>query len=166
MERKYVFRPIRRCEIAKAFEIVLKRIRWMDANGIRQWNVTDYAEVYPIAYYEECFENGELFVLADDKEILCIGVLKDSDAYWAKHNDSVDALYLHNLASEPDAKGAGSRFLAYAEAHARKCGKRCFRLDSAEDNPALAQFYGKRGYAPVGRCVDGPYVGILREKKL
>lgn len=140
----------------------------MDANGIRQWNVFNYTEVYPIAYYEECCENGELFVLADANgtEILCIGALKTADEYWAALPDDGDALYLHNLASEPDAKGAGSRFLAYAEDYARKLGKQRFRLDSAEDNLALAQFYEDRGYAAVGRCVDEPYVGILREKRL
>lgn len=27
--------------------LVIKRIKWMDSVGIKQWNVTNYMEVYP-----------------------------------------------------------------------------------------------------------------------
>jgi hypothetical protein len=30
----------------------------------------------------------------------------------------------------------------------------------------LREYYTARGYIPVGRCIDGAYDGILREKKL
>ena len=41
-----------------------------------------------------------------------------------------------------------------------------FRLDSAVDNDALTQYYESQGFLPVGECEDGPYRGILRQKKL
>lgn len=168
MKRRYIFRRIESHDIPDAFIIVLERIRWMDENGIRQWNVTDYTTAYPLAYYEKCCENGELFVLADAEsgEIVCLGALKSSDAFWKSFPDFGDALYLHNFASKPTAKGVGSQFLSLAEAFAVQSGKRRLRLDSAEDNLALARFYESRGYVSVGRCTDGPYTGILREKKL
>lgn len=35
----------------------------MDEKGLKQWNATDYLEVYPAAYYRKLEENGNLFVL-------------------------------------------------------------------------------------------------------
>ncbi len=40
------------------------------------------------------------------------------------------------------------------------------RLDSSKGNATLAAFYENLGYLPVGKCKDGVYEGILREKKL
>ena len=45
-------------------------------------------------------------------------------------------------------------------------GKTRFRLDSADDNAFLADYYTALGYKPVGICTDGLYTGILREKVL
>lgn len=170
MENRYTFRPIRREELPEMFVIILGRVKWMDEVGIQQWNVTGYAEVYPLSYYEEKHEKGEVFVLEDTEsgEILCAGVLRNEDERWNHVCDSTDgsALYLHNFASRVSAKGTGSIFLDLAEKFATGAGKEYFRLDSADDNEALTAYYANRGYIPRGECIDGPYTGILREKKL
>ena len=170
MKNRYIFRPIKREEIPEMFEIILERVKWMDEAGIQQWNVTGYAEVYPLSYYEEKHDKGEVFVLEDaaSGEILCAGVLRNEDERWNHVCDSADgsAYYLHNFASQVSAKGAGSIFLEFAERYAAKQGKKYFRLDSADDNEFLTHYYVSRGYTPAGTCIDGPYTGILREKRL
>lgn len=37
---------------------------------------------------------------------------------------------------------------------------------AAEDNQTLAAYYAAQGFQPVGRCQDGPYHGVLRQKSL
>jgi hypothetical protein len=163
---KEQFRGITRDELDEAIALIRARVAWMDAVGIRQWNVTDYMGVYPRSYFEQIFVGGELFALYDAAgRMLAVGALKQADERWQDAEDA-DAFYLHHFASAVDCPGAGSRFLACAEQYAKTAGKQYFRLDSAIDNPKLEQYYSKRGYRPVGQCVDGAYVGILREKKL
>ena len=41
-EEKYLFRKATFDEVQAVFHLVLDCIRWMEAVGIRQWNVTDY----------------------------------------------------------------------------------------------------------------------------
>ena len=170
MENKYIFRRIRTEEISEMFDIILERVKWMDEVGIKQWNVTGYAATYPLPYYEEKHEKGEVFVLEDvqSRRIVCAAVLRNEDERWDHVCDSTDgsALYLHNFASRVWAKGAGSIFLEDAEDYAAKQGKKYFRLDSADDNEFLTRYYSSRGYVPAGTCIDGPYTGILREKRL
>ncbi len=170
MENKYIFRQIKKEELPEMFDIILDRVKWMDEVGIKQWNVTGYAEVYPLPYYEEKHEKGEVFVLEDreSSKIVCAAVLRNEDERWDHVCNSTDglALYLHNFASRTDAKGTGSIFLKLAEEYAAGIGKEYFRLDSADDNATLTRYYESRGYTPVGNCIDGPYTGILREKRL
>ena len=39
--------------VDEVFGLILRRIDWMDEKGIRQWNVTGYAEAYPKTHYQE-----------------------------------------------------------------------------------------------------------------
>ena len=160
-----VFRKIWEDEVPDLFDLVLRRIQWMDERGIKQWNVTGYAEAYPLSYYEQQRQLGSVYVLTDGEssEILCGAVLREADERW---DDETPALYLHNFVSKIGAHGAGTAFLRIAEAYARNNGKQYFRLDSAEDNPKLAKYYEELGFVAVGSCVDGPYQGILREKRI
>ena len=165
MKDKYVFREIKKQEIPQMFSLILQRMKWMDEKGIRQWNVTNYAEVYPERYYEAQREKGEVFVLAEKEteELVCAAVLKEEDERW---EDEQPALYLHNYVSKVGQHGAGAVFLHLAEEYALEKGKRYFRLDSAVDNEALAKYYEARGFLPVGTCEEGLYKGILRQKEL
>lgn len=164
--QKYLFREISKNELESVFEIIQARVKWMDEVGIKQWNTTDYANVYPLSHYEKCFERNEIFVLEDTttKEIVCVGVLKHYDERW--ENCSDDAFYLHHFASKVGECGAGKIFLDFSEKYAKKCKKKFLRLDSAIDNEKLTKYYSDLGYVPVGECVDGPYIGILRQKKV
>ena len=165
MKNQYVFRKITAGEVPRVFALILDRIQWMDQQGIRQWNTTDYACVYPLSYYEAMCQEGLLFVLAEEAsgEIVSAAVLKEQDGRWA---DDAPAVYLHNFVSKTGVPGAGSRFLQYAEESARNAGKHYFRLDSAIGNEALGRYYESHGFLSAGTCEDGPYRGILRQKRL
>lgn len=163
MENQYIFRLAAQHEIPVVFALIMRRVAWMDQVGIRQWNATRYDVRYPPDYYEQRRQMGELFVLEDGNRILCVGALFHEDERWP---DPESAFYLHHLASDVDAKGTGSIFLQKAEAYTAGCGKQYLRLDSAVGNGVLEHYYTSRGYVEAGRCVDGLYAGILRQKKL
>lgn len=164
MSGPYHFRPLAREEIPAMLDLIHRRIAWMDEVGIRQWNVTDYDGVYPPEYYEACWQRGELFALTDARDgIVCVGCLKTADDRWPDGH-TASALYLHHLAADLSHKGAGHAFLQAAETHAARNSYTFLRLDSSIDNPALTRWYESQGYLPAGRCVDGLYEGILRQK--
>ena len=165
METKYVFRQATEVEIPAVFSLIMGRVAWMDQVGIRQWNTTKYDRRYPLDYYEQRRRMGELFVLEDKTtgQILSVGALLHEDDRWPEPDS---AYYLHHLASRVDAKGAGSIFLQMAEAYTASMGKRYMRLDSAVGNTILEEYYTGRGYVEAGRCTDGLYKGILRQKQL
>lgn len=165
MHNRYVFRKIKQEEVSQMFHMILKRMEWMDEKGIEQWNVTKYDEIFPLSYYEEECLKGEIFVLYDtlDQEIVAAAILKEEDENW---QDNVQALYLHNFVAKIGEKGVGSIFINLAEEYAKEKGKEFFRLDSIENNEPLSQYYETQGFLPVGKCQEGLYKGILREKKL
>lgn len=165
MNSRYIFRQIEKEEISQMFSMILQRMKWMDDKGIKQWNEAGYDEIYPQSYYEEAHKKGEAFVLADSNtnEIISAAVLKEEDNRW---KDKEPAIYLHNFVSKIGKKGAGAIFLQRAEEYAARKEKKYVRLDSAENNQFLAYYYEQRGFEPVGKCEDGLYKGILRQKKL
>ena len=106
---------------------------------------------------------GELFVLEEAGKILCVGALFHEDERWP---EAASARYLHHFASDVDAKGMGDVFLREAERYAAAKGAEYMRLDSAVGNETLEHYYASRGYTEAGRCEDGLYKGILRQKRL
>lgn len=165
MDDRYIFRQAAAQEIPAVFRLIMDRVAWMDRVGIRQWNTTKYDERYPLYYYEQRRQQEELFILEDrlTGKLLCVGALFHEDERWP---DPESAFYLHHLASALDAKGAGSIFLEAAEHYTASCGKQYLRLDSAVGNKTLEDYYTSRGYTEAGRCTDGLYAGILRQKQL
>ena len=162
---KSVFRQARPEEIEEIFSLYKKRIRWMDENGVRQWNATDYLAIYPAEYYRGRQAQGNLYALEEDGAIAAAAVLLESDARWPDREDSA-AYYVHNLVTDSAVRGAGRRMLAETEALAARQGKRFVRLDCAVSNAFLNEYYGSMDYELAGRCREGGYEGNRREKKL
>lgn len=165
MTEKYIFRQATKEEVPEVFALIMRRVAWMDQVGIRQWNTTKYDQRYPLDYYETRRQKQELFVLteAETNRIVCVGALFHEDVRWP---DPESAYYLHHLASDVDRQGTGSVFLEQAERYTASQGKQYLRLDSAIGNKVLENYYSSRGYVEAGRCADGLYQGILRQKKL
>lgn len=159
----HVFRKALPGEEAQIFRLIQERIAWMDEQGIDGWNHADYTSIYPLEHYRQILP--DLFVLQDMQtgEILCAGALYDTDDRWEAPGS---AYYLHHFTSKVGCSQAGTEFLQYAQNYARSQGKAYLRLDSAQGNRQLAAYYQRHGYLPVGTCSDGPYQGVLRQKKL
>ena len=159
-----MFRSAKVEEVRSVYSLVVKHVHWMDDVGIRQWNVTNYLEAYPLEYYEEQQAAGRLYVLAN-REIVGAVVLLEADERW---NDRADdsAYYVHNLATDPDVKGAGREILKAIEQLAVEQEKRYIRLDCATDNTFLNSYYSSMGYQFAGTCEEGLYKGNRREKEI
>ena len=165
--KDYIFELAEKKDLEDIFTLYAERIRWMDAHGIRQWNVCRYLELYPLSYYREQYEHGNLYSLRYAGDDLPVGavVLRKSDERWPDKT-GVPAYYIHNLVTRPGIKGAGACILAEAERLAIEHGKRFVCLDCAVDNAALNEYYASKGYAEVGEFIEGSYCGMRREKVL
>ena len=163
----YIFKRAEIEDVPKLFEIIKNRVGWMEAKGLKQWNTTDYLNVYPLSYFEEHQKNGRLFAMKDDisGDVATVMVLLSDDKRWGELNTR-DAYYVHNFATNPFIKGIGSLMLEEAEKLSLAEGKTYLRLDCPSHNQFLNHFYESRGYSPAGSCIDGPYQGNRKEKKL
>ena len=149
--------------LGAVMNLIEQRIGWMEQIGLRQWNTDGYQAAYPPAYFADKMRRGELYMLKRDGRVAAAAVLLEADDRWPEGGS---ALYLHTFVADRREKGAGGALLALAEALARERGKDLLRLDCAADNPRLNDYYAQKGYRPAGRCAEGGYAGILREKRL
>ena len=163
--KEYLFEPADEADLEAVWQLISQRIRWMDAVGIRQWNVTNYQQAYPKSYYMQQIRERQLHVLRSEDRICGAVVLLDEDPRWAG-DPQVPAWYLHNFVTDTREKGAGSHILDAAAGLAVQNGKKALRLDCAVDNDKLNSYYESRGFLQAGYCRDGNYFGIKREKKL
>lgn len=152
-------------QVDEVFALYEKRVQWMNENGIRQWNENAYLQVFPRAYYASQQEAGRLYVWTEGDCVLGAAVLLEADEGWIGQADH-PALYVHNLVTDSSARGIGVKLLSAAEVLARQRGVERMRLDCAVDNAFLNRYYEGMGYLPAGQCADGPYVGVLREKRI
>lgn len=160
------FRPAAAEELPAVFQLYVRRVDWMERRGLRQWNATGYLRAYPPAYFAECQAAGTLYAAARPGEPpVGAVVLLPADERW-QDAAAGDALYVHNLVTDAREKGLGAFLLEQSAALALAAGRTLLRLDCAEDNPALNEYYAALGFAAAGRCQEGPYRGILREKRL
>lgn len=159
----YQFKKATPEDVPVIFDMILQRMKWMDEQGIQQWNVTNYDQVFPLSYYQQMQQDGHLFVLTNQhNHIICGVVLKETDENWDNQDP---ALYISRFVSQLHVH-AGSICLKYIEDYAKKLGKHYLRLDSADDNIKLAKYYKSHGFEAMGTCQEGSYHGILRQKKI
>lgn len=163
----YALIPAKPEDVPDSFSIIEKRVNWMAKKGLRQWNTTDYLNTYPVSYFEFHQSLGNLYVAKDMETSVIIGlmVLLPSDPRWEGYN-SFDSYFVHNFATEPSIRNIGVSMLHEAEKIALNHGKTYLRLDCPYNNVYLNNFYESKGYVFVGQCIDGPYRGNRREKKL
>ena len=158
------FRELSIKEATGVFALVTARVDWMNARGLHSWNTTSYLERYPLSYYEKKAAAGMLYgLIGENNNILSAGVLQRNDDRWP---DNADAIYIHNFVSAINESGVGSIFLKKTEQLAYERGITLLRLDVAKENSVMNTYYESRGFYECGTCSDGPYHGILREKKL
>ena len=157
------FRRAREWEADALFDLILRRIAWLRGRGIRQWDPAVYLKLYPLSYFEARARAGELYGLwGPDGAPRAVATLMEGDPLWS---DGVAALYVHNLAGDPEVPGAGTRLLRRAMALALERGKAYLRLDCQRDNPELNAYYERLGfsYVGLGPVEEGGYRGNLRQ---
>lgn len=142
--------------------LIVRRMAWMDEQGIEQWNTEDYLGIYPPAYFLLRITSGELFV-AWDGQLCGMAALLEQDERW---QDGLPAYYVHHLAADPRCPGTGAALLRFAEEKALQKGHGVVRLDAQRGNETLNAWYARQGYRYVGLMREGSYEGILREKRL
>ena len=161
----YVLKPATAGEAAIAFELIRRRVEWLARRGVEQWG-EGYLRAYPLEYYEEMQREGRLYLLRDAQGCAAgTAVILETDARWSECAGDA-ALYIHNLAANPDHPGAGRALIEAAERLARAQKKDYLRLDCGEDNPRLNAYYELLGFVYRGKCADGPYRGNRMEKRL
>lgn len=151
-------------DVAEIYELIKKRIQWMNEKNIAQWNKTNYLESYPKAYFEEKAVSGQLYVLKDEtfEKVTGAVVLLDEDKRWI--DDGSKSYYIHNLVSDTEVPGVGTRIIQLCEKMAITEGKDKLRLDCQESNLKLNGFYNNLGFKYVEKVQEGSYVGNKREK--
>ena len=157
------FEQLQLADLDECIQIIKNRIEWMNQVGLQQWNVTKYLEVYPRSYFKSLIQTGKFYSLkSSEGRLFGSAALLTEDERWEKFGTE-PAYYIHHLTTSLSARGAGERMLAFIENKANKEGRKV-RLDCAIDNAVLNTYYEKLGYQQVGSCIDGLYVGNLREK--
>jgi len=147
--------------------LVLRRIDWMDAVGLHQWNETDYFGRYPRSYWER---NIPSFLVGEEQGWVVVAIaLYTEDVRWTRDGEYTGTLagsayYLHHLVTDPDSKGVGRQMMLHVEEFAMEHHVPLLRLDSAVGNQALERYYTELGYIACGTCHDRLYHGVLREK--
>ena len=154
-----VFRIATEKDVNSIIDLIKQRIHWMNVQHLHQWNQTGYLDVYPKSYFIENIHR--FFVVEEDEKTIAAVALYPSDERWEQDKT---AFYIHHLVSDPSVPKAGSDLLAFVEQYAKQHKVYVLRLDSDIHNHKLAQYYEQHGYLPRGKCVEGQYVGIRREK--
>lgn len=86
MKQRYLFRHGKKSDVKEVIGLIEARIEWMDAEGIRQWNVNHYRERYPESYFEQAAEARQMYVLEDERtaRIVAAAILLTEDKRWGK----------------------------------------------------------------------------------
>lgn len=159
------FRRAAAGEAEQVFDLIRQRIAWMDERGIQQWNHPGYLRRYPLDYFRQCAEEGQLYALWTECGALAAGaVVLEEDPRWTGYGGK--ALYVHNLAASLHFSGAGTELLRRCLALAAEGGQDYLRLDCARDNPVLHDYYERFGFRFVAPVEDQGYLGDLLQYPL
>ena len=138
------FRRAAAGEAEQVFDLIRQRIAWMDERGIQQWNHPGYLRRYPLDYFRQCAEEGQLYALWTECGALAAGaVVLEEDPRWA-----------------------GTELLRRCLALAAERGQDYLRLDCARDNPVLHDYYERFGFRFVAPVEDQGYLGDLLQYPL
>ena len=159
--------PARESDLDRYVDQLEEIAGWLEARGIKQWARGSFRGSRN--YYAESIRRHEVHLaFLGDELVGSFRLLLREPIVWPEVVDD-DAVYLFNLAVKRSRAGhdLGGRMLAWAAARARSLGKACVRLDCMADNPYMAGYYARAGFAERGD-VDASYpppVGVLRLKR-
>jgi ribosomal protein S18 acetylase RimI-like enzyme len=144
-------RPARLNDLPNVMELVRSCVRYMESEGIDQWD-----EFYPDeATCSGDIERHELFLLERDSRISGIITLNEfqEPAYReVSWHYSGKALVVHRLAVDPSCQGQGiaRELMQFACESARQQRYATIRLDAFAGNPRAVAMYKRLGYRRAG----------------
>lgn len=108
--------------------------------------------------YAALIRAGEVWVLAEGKELLGVLVLRSAE----------DHLFVDNVAVTPEhqGRGLGYKLIAFAEKRAVRKGLPEIRLYTNEKMWENLAFYKKLGFEETERRLDGGYQRVFMRKQL
>jgi ribosomal protein S18 acetylase RimI-like enzyme len=108
--------------------------------------------------YAALIRAGEVWVLAEGKEVLGVLVMRPAE----------DHLFVDNVAVAPrhQGRGLGRELVAFAEKRAERAGLPEIRLYTNEKMWENLAFYEKLGFEETERRLDGGYRRVFMRKRL
>ena len=126
----------------------------LNGRGIHIWD-----EVYPNCAFPEDVQQGRLYILENDGDIISAFALMDEDGdrdsvRWEDQNASACYLYRMGMIPSYYGKGIGAYMLKEAARLTKEKGREYLRLFVADINPPAIRFYEKNGYTPAEGILD------------
>ncbi|MBO0889245.1 GNAT family N-acetyltransferase [Candidatus Bathyarchaeota archaeon] len=112
-------------------------------------------------------EKGEVHIAFVGSEAAGTFILQWSDLlWWGERPD--EAGYIHKFAIKPSfaGKGLGVEMVKWAEATAKKAGKKFLRLNCMADDRKIRDYYERLGFIHKGDVMGPKCLGSLYEKRL
>jgi GNAT superfamily N-acetyltransferase len=143
-------------EAEAVLALLQQAAQWLRDRGIKQW--MHYLDPSAASDLTRAVKAGEVYVARLGGRIVGTMALLPSPGEWDRQlwgDVADDALYVHRLAVDRSAAGAGigDRMLDWAEGHARATGKRFLRLDCVGHNARLNAYYARR-YCGRGQAAN------------
>ena len=129
-------------DLPQIFHLFEEAIRFQKINHYIGWNS------YDKAFLQTDIENGLLFKMVKDEEILCIFSICYSDALIWREKEKGDALYLHRIVLNQKFKGekAFQKILNWAIPFALERDLEFLRMDTWADNKKIIDYYQRYGF--------------------
>ena len=136
----------------------------IEISGIPQW--TKWDVVY--GQLQEYIESGSTYVLRDSQDaITAVMAIDSEDEVWGDASKDNLAIYLHQLAKDPEKAppGSGLRLIKFAAAEAARKGKKYLRCDTSPELIELLEYYHRLGFEEAGTFIyeSSGRPGILLE---
>lgn len=157
------FRPAQPDDLPQVMEILSQAAAWLQSKGIDQWPSP------PPKHWQqrmaEKIERGEMYTLGVVNNRFGMVGLSWADPYWP---DDRQAGYVHRMAIRSDMHGqnVGGLILFWAQQKVKQHGRRLLRLDCANSNGRLRQFYEAHGFVYRGHVHDHDYLAALYELEI
>lgn len=141
---------------------------WLLGKGVQQWRPGEL----PRTVIERRVAAGDTFVARGGADGIHATVTIDfaDEHTWGSRGVDGTAGYVHTLVVHPDAAGdgLGREIMRWSEARVAAQGRVACRLDCAEGNAALQDWYRRLGYVHVGRRDYGSawFAVVLLERRL
>ena len=140
----FEIKQLRAGETAIVETILTEAVKWLDDEGIHQW---EYEDVTWDAI-SELFSADDFFITyADGKPAACMALIDYDPVFW-EDVEKGESLYIHKLAVRREFAGMGIAKLCidFAKSRARSVGASSVRLDCYKNRTKVRALYEREGF--------------------